>query len=678
MEIMHNHIDLFGSEGYVNLPEAYSQINDRVKQGQKIGVMEYHKLHVTMINSKKLNSEGKEVGMATSELPSPNAFPLFNRNKESKMYLTQLPVPSKEKTSQVKEMVKLVLRKYGPQHLEEPRPESVWALGSSLYSDGHVPVKDFVKPQRTWTDSWTYQKFHTDAMTEREVWLPPKAYKLTSSWWHFFLEPVIRRIPWIVGNENIASVRRDTMKRFKPCTKIDLKGFGMQFPREYIEAAMDALIEVYPSEEAKEYRSTSLKLFNKMSIRMPDGTHVAPVRGVGLGYFSNVMTLVVGSLLAEYDIVKMFNDDILCPTEYAEKAIQKLISFDFVINEKKTGAKWNKVVLFAGVLMMPNGNAKFYDAQGKRCAVHTARYHFQRKAIMHSTYFRRRWLTNYHYERIYGYEIQPLEAFLHPTVLGNDLHAAKPVGWVKGGLLRQYRTPSTVDENKRRLWSITYPWKEDIDKVSFNKLRKEKRYLKDVVSYTEYYDYLNPEVRTKDGLPLPRDLSIGKYQLPKWADMQSIIGSAVTTGRTTKGKHPKLAAYHMLDYLLSDDPIQAWLMGGYEIETSFSRIPGVDPDTNLLYTRLKLCGKYTYPSVNKTEGEGSLLYMKEGSGLEFMQNHESSNLEFTFENNIIDDFIQDEELEVLADDEEPDIPDFVDSDEEEIFGGESEDETSYW
>jgi hypothetical protein len=609
IEIMKSYLSIDGQDTYCSYNLRRAHIYDLTQCKKELGELGRDPLYLLEQSCRDLQG----AKMKTRELPSPKAFPCFEREKESKMYLTQLSKPTKEQIDMVKTKVKAVITRYGPQTLTLPPDEAVKSIGPSLYSDDHTPRHDYEKPVSTWKYSWTYQKFKTDAQTEREVWLPPKAYKLVSSWWHFYSEPLIAKVPWLVANDTLKEVRLNLHKRFKPCRSIDLKGFGLQFPHEYILACMDAINEVYPSSQAEEYKAATTAYLKLLSVRVGD-KHIKPIRGVGLGYFSNLMTLVVGSILANYDIVQMFNDDILCPDEHYESAIKCLRDdFSFVINEKKSGELWYKNPMFANVTLSPKGTLHYFEVNGMHAAIFLKKEHWERKSLLLMTPFRYRWKFNYHYERLFGFEVSPGECFRNPRVLGIDPTAEYPVGWVKGGLLEKVRQPSYPDEEKRRVWSISFPWKTPREE-DFSKKRQEyiEKY-KNRRHYMEYDEYLNPRIKER-GLQLTTnpDFFLGGYQLPRWADLSSILRYRYTCGRTTMGRYPKKAAHYMLDFLLSRNPIHSWITGGYDIISPFYRIPAPTTEDILLYTCLKDSRRDNVPIVNKAIGIGSLTGALEG------------------------------------------------------------------
>jgi hypothetical protein len=625
-ELMRSYLTIEGQEQYSSYNKVRAHIFDLKQCKKELGVLEDNPLYQLELRSTNLAGDK----MLTRELPSPKCFPSFKLQKESKMWLTQLDKPTEEQVNSLKEKLRIVLERYGPETLTIPSPEATKSLGPSLYSDGHNPVPDYKKPENTWKYSWDYQRFKTDAQTEREVWLPPKNYKILSSWWHFYTEPIAKSIPWLVCNDTMKQVRLNVHSRFQPCRSIDLKGFGLQFPHEYILACMDVINEIYPSEETKEYRDSVAYMLNILSVRMEDGTYTKPIRGVGLGYFSNLMSIVVASLLAPCDIVQMFNDDILCPDDTYEQALDILTSHSFIINEKKTGDLWHKVPFFANVSMARNGTLHYFEVNGILAAVFTKKYHYQRKAILLASPLRYRWKANFYYEYMFGPEVYPCEAFEHPNKLGLDDTAPYPCNYVKGGLLKHYKSPRPESEEFRRLWSISFPWKEPKEDNFHRKRYEAIGKYRHHRAYMEYDEYLNPRIKEKDVWKNTNpDFFLGAYQLPRWADLQSIIANEYTCGRTTMGRNPRTAAHYMLQYLHSDNPIHSWLTGGYEIISPFARDPAPGDWISLLYYKLKRSSVYTAPITNKVKGENKLS-SSIGDGLKFLQGIEISHEETDF------------------------------------------------
>nr|USW07207.1 putative RNA-dependent RNA polymerase [Erysiphe lesion-associated ormycovirus 2] len=678
--IMTSYLTLEGQEEYDLYPEIRSKIYE-CKVLKKPIPEDLINNPLYVCENKCISNSGAK--LRTRDFPSLNAFPLWKLNKESKMPLTQLPVPGRDNIENLEKILYAFITKYGPKQVTIPASEAVMSLSPNLYSDGHILKRDYEKPSNTWMYSFTYQRFLTNPLTEREVWVPPKAYKMCSSWWHFITEPIAKEVPYVICNDTITEVRKNLHKRFTPCTKLDLKGFGLQFPREYVMAFINVFCKIYPSKEAEEYKNLASKLFEIISIKMDDGTFIKPLRGVGLGYFTNIMTLVVAALLENYNVCMMFSDDILIDRAQYMNARYLLESFNFVINDEKSGREWDKTPFFAGCCMAPNGSLRFAEAQGPKAALHTMRYHWQRKNSFLSQNWDMPWKMAYHYERIFGFEIRRGESLDHPVMLGLNQYAAKPIGYVKGGLLRNYRAPKPEgNESQRRLWAMSFPWKEKVQKKEFQIVRNNLKKEINRIHYTEYDEYLKPEIKLNtELLSIKPDFFLGKYQLPRWADLQSLVAVGRTCGRITRGIHPKKAAHEMLNYLLADDPINAWLSGGYEIVSPFYRMPYLDPDIQLIYERLRRAIRFSHPVAYKvTDDITTQSTIKDGDGISFLK---SINLEegpiddITIEDRLLEDVFSvrsehESDIEFNELDEDDFSVQFGDEDDSHSLSGDSE------
>ncbi|WZH63115.1 RNA-dependent RNA polymerase [Ophiocordyceps sinensis ormycovirus 1] len=606
LHLIHDHFTLEGLESYSEYPEIRSHIYETK-------VLEKKELPEELANNCCYKAELASihirtgVKMLTRNLPSPNAFPDYDLGKESKMWLCNEPTPTENQVTLMKSRIRELVKKYGPTHLNIPHPKCCESFSPSFYSDGLTQKRDYEKPQYTWSASWAYQTFKTNATTNREVWLPPKAYKMVSTYWHYLTEPILERVPFVTCNDTFTDMRKNVFKRWKPCRKIDLKGCGLQYPREYIIAAMEVMYEIYEDPVILDFMTSAKKMFSKLNIRMPDGSYVWPLRGVGLGYFNNLMALVTAAAVSECEIIQMFNDDILCPKQHYDLAISNLTNLGFIINEKKTGATWNKVAYFAGSCMTAKGSLKFFEVQGEVAGIFRKRYHFERKNQLCSIFLPRRLKACYVYERLFGHEYEKGESFNHPNMMGINTHAPDIVGFVKGGELRKYLVPPTEgSEEMRRLWSITCPWKEPKDKKSFALIRKGLKKKYNAFYDTEMHEYLNPKIEGPDEFILEKpDFHLGKYQLPRWADMQMILSANRTCGRTVHMKHPAYVANKMVKCMLSRDPIGAALSGGYDIISPFHRVEDVPPFYQLLYDSLKRTVHDSWSFASKRTGDNS-------------------------------------------------------------------------
>jgi len=637
-----------GSEEYESFPLEWTKYMDA--RESKAPLPQLTKLMEIRINS--YNSANSKFLM-TYELPSITCFPLFDRKKESKMYLTELAKPTDEMIISLRAEIFKVLEKIGPTSLEMVPPEAVVPFGNAKYCDGYQVKRDSEQVEISGFDTFMVQRFYTNTMTLREVWLPPRYYKVCSTWWHYFTQPILKRMPEVIVNDTLSEIFDSINSRMKPCKTIDLKGFGLQFPREYIITAMECIQEIYPSEEILEWINMAKRNFANISIMEENGKILHPNRGVGLGYFTNVMVLVISSILREFKVIKMFSDDILIEESDYERAILKLQRYGFVINAKKSGLSFKKVPYFSGVAMRTGDRnhrsrarrgaaVHFGERNGMMSAIFLQKKHYVRKDLMIQLSFRRRWIQCYNYEKIFGFEIRRSEAFDHPNKLGINTLANDSYGWVKGGLLEKFRTPKESTNVYKRALDMTLPYKQK-EEYNFSKERIKARKVVNQYYYNEIDRYNNPHVIDKNINKDFRNRS-GKYQLPVWADLQQLLLYRHTCGRMTRGHKPSRASRGMLENALSKDPIRSWASGGCIVDSSFYRTPILREDEQVKQQILSSATMGNFRIVNKTMGDKALeKSILPGQGLLFLREKQPELETDLVEINIQVDDIPDEE-----------------------------------
>jgi hypothetical protein len=357
---------------------------------------------------------------------------------------------------------------------------------------------------------------------------------------------------------------------------------------------IDELTRLFPSEETLLARDRTLHLFRNMSVMMPDGFYETPNRGVGLGYFSNLMTIAVRIALDDVYVVKMFNDDILVASDDYIKAVANLEDY-FVINQKKTGQEYLKAPYFMNVSMDKKGSVHYQDAQGNMSAIVTSKYHYQRKAIFGMVRYAHKWKLRYHYERIFGFELKRGEVYDHPTMWGLDPNAIKYVGDVTGGLLRKYTYERIVDMTEYRINHLFFPFSE-YKRKEFEVARiKAKKYFKNKRWYTLYDEYQHPdlkEVTWINEVNFPGKLT-GGY-VPQWYDVRSILNEGISYGKFTKELPVHDAMYALHRYSLFRDPIGTYIGGGGVITSPFYKLPTMNSMQLAIYDKL-IESKYKSP-----------------------------------------------------------------------------------
>jgi len=338
--------------------------------------------------------------MNTRDFPNINLFPTFDVPKESKMFLTELDPPNKEQISNFRHLVGRFIKKYGPSILPDIPHEVSSSYSSSWYSDYPEKRRDYEKP-RDFNAPFQYQAFWTSPVQKREVWLPNKNYKTWSTIVHNMCEPILRKCNYVICNDTITEIRKDLFNDIEPMKKIDLKGFGLQFPREYILEVLKEIEDIYNIDNISERVEMT---FGKITIKDWEIDNYHPKRGVGLGYFNNAMVLSIAAILEGLGVKKMFSDDILIKESNYSEAIRRLESFSFIINEKKSGEDWHLAPFFAGVTMTKRGQLRHHEAQSYLCASFRSRYHSTRKTILSQVKLRNRNNVLLDYARCFPHE----------------------------------------------------------------------------------------------------------------------------------------------------------------------------------------------------------------------------------------------------------------------------------
>jgi hypothetical protein len=458
--------------------------------------------------------------------------------------------------------------------------------GSSKYNDHGLTKTDSEKPEFGYGGPLRYQRFMTEPLGVREIWLPSKAYKCNSTWWHTFTAPIIIRDDSVSSTETIKEFMETINKRFSPCKKIDLKGFGMQFPREYVIVMMEELYSMFPHEEVREHLEIGKKLLTNLEIDMGD-RFIHPRRGVGLGYYANLMTMSVRIILGDIHIIKMFSDDMLPKKEDYPTAIANLNHFHMIVNDEKSGEEWNASPVLGGIQMLPSeGTAQFYGSYNSVFAsVFTKRFHWERKEICQS-------LTpdiiihmSRAYERIFGYEFYPGESMLNPENLGINYLAYPIEGYTDTYSVSQLKPPGPP----RGAITTLLPLVEELplrDRKEFHILRRRMwnwRSVKNDTIHKAIYP-TSVDIETTSAT-----LSVAARSTPMWSELLDIEYNFHSSGKLTRGELPSTAIKAVLENARSCDPYRSYATGGSIITTPYYIERPPDHESLVFATTVSLC-----------------------------------------------------------------------------------------
>jgi len=497
-----------------------------------------------------------------ARVPNLACFPKWKVEKESKMWLTDLDPPSQDRIESLRVRLRSFIGRKGPSKLYPGVPEAHVKTGFNLYNDMDKIRHDWERPSQ-YVGPLRYQRIHNQPLSYREIWLPSKAYKTMSSFWMALMTQILKKIEYCVCNETAYELTVKTGSRFKPCRTLDLKGAGLQFPREYINVLHEVVSEIYPDPVTSQATDAVRDLFK--NLQLDDTTFVKPKRGTGLGYFEIEKAIIIACLLEDCDVVRMYNDDILVPEAQYAKAKQRLIDFSFVINEEKSGILWRTLTFFGGYQIVPGRRTVFggHQREGYYSSIFTKRRHWTRKlmcslaAPTHSRYIAM------HLEILYGHEFRKGEYLSHPRNLGANRTCPPIRGWTDDYILSKNATPKGSVEDYLR-YTLFF---DKVSKEDENELHHRRKKLwknRQVIDDTPYRWWEPDSVLPKNQIYTPFDKL--KTGIPEWVENNLILWHEKTAGLKSRGLLPNELDNAILWNRYSLDPWRDQATGGSVVD----------------------------------------------------------------------------------------------------------------
>jgi len=484
-------------------------------------------------------------------------------DKPTKMDLCFLDPPSTQNRVKLQALVDKFLEKLDlPENLIIPNEEElVQPSLNKNYSNGEIMTDNEINQHQF--GPFLYQECMTGWNTPREIWLPCPEVKRMSKFWHIIGSKIIGRIPYnclLKSDEQIFEYLRD---KLCPIRTLDLKGSGLQFPREYVLVVMESLTRLYP--ELEDWYVRCKHQFDEYNVIQGD-FEKKPPRGLGLGYFTELKSLVVWSILDGLDILASFDDDMLIKEDSFEEAKERLTSFEFVLNEKKTGQSWKNVVYFLEAAISEDGICYTHKENSGVSAIFLQRFHYERKLLCSELPKGMQHIISYHLERIYGKEFYRGEAFSHINDGGYLSSIGPELGWSRG----LYACYFPVKKTKAHLWKISGlepSEKFTLEERKFiHRNRKERWKTKQKRFASDFY-ILHTSTSLYEEIYTP-DLMM--YEYPSWAE-EILLKDKITGGSITGD-------------LISADVIEALVQCGNEREPIHSYIGGLRTPQRMNFT----------------------------------------------------------------------------------------------
>jgi hypothetical protein len=501
-----------------------------------------------------------------------NYFPPISFSKD-RMYLCDVPVvPHDSKI--FKEKVTSYLGSLNIKELFVPPQDILYKVGSQLYNNRGTPTKDYING--AYNSPFLLQEFLAQPLQPRQVWLPGKKVKQSNIFWMMIGRQILKHEP-AYPTLDYDGIAERLFKNPGLC-RFDISGFGLQFDRSLLKETVEVIEELYPcsfmSEKAKEFYD----IMDDVTVVFPDGTQKRPVRGIGLGYYEDLKTIVMMAILQQWQPVSLYGDQGLLRSGLEWEALSELIfTYGFQIKDEKVvatsttdtldwGMKWGGATFRKGVkkpLFVPTG------AISHIIGALFQSYHWRRKLSLHSFakdhkdwYIRNFETVKNIYRTLFGYEFYPEELDESFIDIGIGLHNHVTMGRSRAFGLSRKHAPY-VDN----MFDVTYvtPFKKLESKKYPHSVAKRFQRERERI-YKESY----PIDSSVAFYAKPRVEAIGVYTagdrvLPRWADILSAVHYGICSEGLTYGLSDELMRKAIKDLNHVADPLRAMASGGLKI-----------------------------------------------------------------------------------------------------------------
>jgi hypothetical protein len=378
--------------------------------------------------------------------------------------------------------------------------------------------------------------------------------------------------------------------------RFDISAFGIQYPRVFLQIAVDVLNELYPCTVMQEQHDLVTEVLTNVTVTLPDETVVKPIRGIGLGYFEDLKTLFMLSVLDKHNPISVYGDQGILPLT-GLGAIEDLIQAGFILKfEKIEFVASTNVLLWGGNTMQ---KYRFYRRKAFLAPLlesFFSRTHWERKNALLSVA-----KDNYElytrvfkarlYQRFFSYEFFPGDYNLHVEQGGLRLDVPYVAGYNKLYRLRHFMMPKQLN-----YFSISHNLPHTVRRetcsnkvaIAFSKKRfsiyRSTRLEDDAQEYNIYPRYTYNADRP----------SRAPSTLPNWAELALIYKHGCHTGAFTYGVDPSEFLKTVEQFPYASNPFEARARGGYKLQSGpFLARPMVNQDWKAVAVKLQQLEEYS-------------------------------------------------------------------------------------
>jgi hypothetical protein len=381
----------------------------------------------------------------------------------------------------------------------------------------------------------------------------------------------------------------------------DVSGYGIQFPRNFLSVALEEIADTYPEIKLKSPYRIAMEIFSKVEIQLENGSFTYPPRGIGLGYYENLKTMVVMAIIDDCNPISVYGDQaILEYSDASKEAIKRLEYFGFLFTKPEKKLYTTSRLNWSGQIMSKQYGffeprivwTNIFGAFGKM-------FHWERKAALSGVqvppefeHVMKR--VTFQYEKTFGFEFFRGESQKHPDNGGILRTSPRQSGYQKTWRVSKLSTPATVYKDGL-FYNIPFSEKPKMGEAKrFSKMRKSV-YKKTKPFDLHIIDYVHPLIEMNN--KRKPHLSAFARSMPLWAEVRNFVFNGVTTGKLASGLSKEDTLLAPLRQRFAPDVFRARATGGYKILTTYHGTRGADEENEVLASALNCAEDAMFDTV---------------------------------------------------------------------------------
>jgi len=500
-----------------------------------------------------------------------SAFPLLFIKKESKMKYCQMSY----KEIDIKDVISKVtsyIVELDIKSLFIPPPDILYKIAYQRYNDGGEVKFDY-EPAQHLDSGFLYQNFISQPLQPREVWVPGKSIKNNNIFWMLIGKQILSKDPVYPSSDPNKVYER--LKLFQEddseLWRFDVTAFGLQFCKELLIGCSTAIAELYPSSFLTEQTTIFHRILEEYDVLMPNGLKLKPIRGIGLGYYEDLKTIVIMAILNHLDKFSIYGDQgIIADSHHVDEHLR---NYSFIIKPDKIKILNKNHFLWGGYSYTDKGVSISKTFSNGLLGAFFSRQHWERKMGLRSLYSSHPELyIRYEkrialcYENTFGHEFYRGETFRNFYDCG--VMATRPL---ISGVHKLYKVQDLDSPESSLPLDLSFMIPQIVERKrvtpdsiarKFSQKRKST-YRATIPMDDSVYRYTRPRIVYNNKETRVRS------PIPGWADVLYASMYNCSTGVITFGLSPDELRLAARRQVYAHNPFSARSRGGYSILTNY-------------------------------------------------------------------------------------------------------------